>query len=266
MSRGQKNKKNDVTKILVYIIEKDEAEKDNKKRILKQIGSFVVSLVAVAASIATCFTLWEMRKERNQSYKPYFVIESVKYTDEFKKPVFDIRDTRNLFISLMKDIEKRPQMYIVINNLGAGTATNINITFSDEAYKNYWEIACQYYDKEKIFILGDEIRYSLYNDDSIYKNTYYLNGDDLNLYKSYIVPGAVVEIPLPEAYCTLLHSIAYCTCGDCDKPPAIELSISYDDLQGIHYEETYRLSIDIIVDLNSSETVDYVQYIIEQCK
>lgn len=207
-----------------------------------------------------------MRKERNQSYKPYFVIESVEYTDDYKKPVFDIRDTRNLFSSLVEDIEKIPQMYIVINNLGAGTATNIDITFSDEVFKNYWEIACQYYDKEKISILGDEIRYSLYNDDSIYKNTYYLSGDDLNLYKSYIVPGAVVEIPLPEAYRILLHSIAYCTRGDCDKPPAIELSINYDDLQGIHYEEKYRLSIDIIVDLDSNETVDYVQYIIEQCK
>lgn len=67
-----------------------------------------------------------------------------------------------------------------------------------------------------------------------------------------------------KEYRTLFRSIAYCTNGDCRKPPAIELSISYDDLQGIHYEEAYKLSIDIKVDLNSSETRHYAKYIIEQ--
>ena len=99
--------------------------------ILKEILFFIVNLVTVAASLATCFTLWEMRKERNQSYKPYFVIESVEYTDEYTSSSYDIRDIRNLCSSLDVDIDKIPKMYIIINNLGAGTASNIDIAFSD---------------------------------------------------------------------------------------------------------------------------------------
>lgn len=160
---GRKRKKdNDDIKILIYIIERDVSESNNKVKIpvkrLKMIGSFLVSLVTVAASLATCFTLWEMRNERNQSYKPYFVIEPVMYTDEFRKPLFGIGDIRNLGNSLTADIEKRPQMNIIINNLRSGTATNIDIIFSDEVYEKYWEIACRYYDNDKIKI-SESINY-----------------------------------------------------------------------------------------------------------
>ena len=266
MSRRRNNKKNYTIKILIYIVEKNESESDNKKKIIKQIGKFAVSLITVAASIATCFTLWEMRKERNQSYKPYFVIEPVEYVDEYTKPFFGIQDVKNLSQSLDVDIEKRPQINIVFNNLGAGTATNIDITFSDKVYEEYWGIACQYYDDDKIFIYEDKINYSLYNDDSVVKSSHYMKRNDLNIYKSYVVPGATIEIPLPEEYRTLIRSIAYCTFGDYNELPAIDLTIDYQDLQGIHYKETYRLSIDIEVDLDSSETLDYAKYIIEQCK
>ena len=266
MSKSYKNKRNNDIKVSIYIIERNESKNDSKRMILKQIGSFIVNLVTVAASLATCFTLWEMRKERNQSYKPYFVIESVEYTDEYTSSSYDIRDIRNLCSSLDVDIDKIPKMYIIINNLGAGTATNIDIAFSDELYKSYWEIACRYYSDDKIQITDNDINYSLQNNDSGVKTSHSMNKRDLNVYKSYAVSGATIEIPLPEEYHRVFHSIAYCTNGDCEKLPAIELSISYDDLQGIHYKETYKISIDITVDLNSSETNDYAKYIIEQCK
>ena len=266
MSRRPNNKKNNVIKILIYIVEKNESESDKWKKILKQIGSIVVGLATVVASMATYFTLWEMRNERNQSYKPYFVIESVEYADEYTKPIFDIHDVQNLSRSLDVDIDKRPLMYIGFNNLGAGTATNIDITFSDKVFEEYWKIACQYYDDDKISISDNKIDYSLYNDDPVVKGSHNMERNDLNIYKSYIVPGATMEIPLPQEYRTLIRSIAYCTSGDCYEPPAIELTINYDDLQGIHYIETYKLSVDIIVDSNSSETFDYAKYIIEQCK
>lgn len=266
MSKSRNNKRNKVIKILIYIVEKNESESDNKKKTLKLIWSFVVSLVTVAASIATCFTLWEMRKERNQSYKPYFVIEPVEYVDEYTKPILDIRNIQNLSKSFDVNIEKRQQIYIVFNNLGAGTATNIDITFSDKAFEKYWEIACQYYDDDEIIISDNKIDYSLYSDDSLSKGSHYMVRNDLNIYKSYVAPGETIEIPLPEEYCTLFHSIAYCTWGDYGELPVIELSVNYDDLQGIHYMEIYRLSVGIIVDLNSSETIDNVKYTIEQCK
>ena len=65
MSKSYKNKRNNDIKVSIYIIERNESKNDSKRMILKQIGSFIVNLVTVAASLATCFTLWEMRKERN---------------------------------------------------------------------------------------------------------------------------------------------------------------------------------------------------------
>lgn len=75
-----------------------------------------------------------------------------------------------------------------------------------------------------------------------------------------------MEVPLPDEYRTLLHSIAYCTKGDYGELPAIDLNVEYQDLQGVHYKEAYRLGIDIEVDFDLSETLNYVKYIIEQCK
>ncbi len=251
---------------LICIVEKKESKINNGLKFFKHIGNFIVSLVTIAASIATCFTLWEMRNERNQSYKPYFVIETVKYMDEYTKPVFNIRDVRNLGNSLLVDVEKIPRMYIIANNIGAGTATNIDVLFSDEEYENYWAAACEYYTDDEIDISDDEIKYNLDSNEPKIKGSHYMKRHDLNVYKSYIVPGATMEIPLPEEYCTLFRSIAYCTNGDCYKLPKIKLTINYDDLQGIHYAETYNINVDIKVDLDSSDTMDYANYIIEQCR
>ena len=56
MSKSYKNKRNNDIKVSIYIIERNESKNDSKRMILKQIGSFIVNLVTVAASLATCFT------------------------------------------------------------------------------------------------------------------------------------------------------------------------------------------------------------------
>lgn len=212
-----------------------------------KVFKIFIEISTVAASIATCVTVLQMRNERNQSYKPFFVFKSLEYADEYTKPVYDIWDSRNYSDSLNVDVEKRPQMYLIIENIGAGTAVNINITFPGYIYEEYLEIACEYYGEKK------------------YRSQYGYTRD-FNVYKTHIVSGENMEIELPEEYQKAFRSIAYCTWGDCYRPSVMDITIDYDDLQGIHYSETYNIGVDIEVDMHSSETMDYAKYIFKQCK
>lgn len=263
MGRRCKNKRNTVTKI--YVIGKTELENDKKKKILKLIGSVVVSLVSVAASIATCFTLWEMRNERNQSYKPYFVIESAEYIDTYTEPMLNKQNTQNLIDSFSKYNGERPEMYINISNIGAGTATNVVIRFTDEVFLDYWKIACKYYDNVEIDNTSIKFEVEDNSDDGTQKVIHSIINDDLDVYKAYIVSGDSVDIKLPEEYQILLHSIVYCT-GAGEKLPKIEFTIDYDDLQGVHYTDTYKLSIDIVFCNYLNEGREFLKYVIEPCK
>lgn len=279
MSKNQKNKKNNVIKILIYLAKKDESEddKNKKNKALKHVGSFVVSLVSVLASIAACFTLWEMRKERNQLYKPYFVIEPVEYIDEYARPGIRGSGIFDFMLLLSEDFGERPQIYLTINNIGAGTATNIDIRFNNSVFKRYWKIACEYCDDE-VEITDYSIEINNYEFDEHPNSAYIESGDDgtrkairlmithdLDIYEAYVVSGDSIEVKLPEEYQILLHSIAYCT-GMYHKLPEIELVIDYDDLQGIHYTDIYKLSVELMFDDSISRDKIRAKYIIKPHK
>lgn len=229
--------------------------------------NFIMVISTVAASIATCVTVLQMRNERNQSYKPYFVIESVDYMDEYTKQAYNFGDIRNLSDSLrIVESEERPPMYIIINNIGAGTATNINISFPDKVYKNYWEIACEYYKDEEIEITEHDLSIKKNMDNRIMWTGHHVYKGDFNVYETHVVSGENLSIKLPDEYQKSLRSIAYCTRGDCHRPPVLELVVNYEDLQGIHYTETYNIGVDVRVDTLSSEIIDCAKYIFKQCK
>lgn len=243
---------------------------DNKKqtgiRKLKAIASFFASLITLASSVATCITVFEMRDERNQSYKPYFVIESTRYTEQFEKPVFSLNNTNNLINSLLLDRKDLTPMAIIIDNIGSGTSTNIEIAFSCEEYQDYWETVCSYYDNHSIEITDNELSVdyysSVYQETKTYEHRMFLS--DLIVNRPYVFTKESLEVPLPQEYCRLLHAVAYCTNGDYGELPTIDLEICYDDLQGINYKRKYSLGIKVYVDLNSDEEFNYAEYVIEQ--
>ena len=278
MSKNRNSKKNNVIKILIYLAEKNESEDDKNKKTkaLKYVGGFIMSLASVLASIATCFTLWEMRKERNQLYKPYFVIDSVEYIDEYESPGIRGSGIFNFMLLFSEDFGERPQVYLNINNIGAGTATNIDIRFTNKVFKRYWKIACENCDDEVEitdysldihnyeFDKGADSGYIFIDDDGTRTATRLMITHDLATYEAYIVPGDSIEVKLPEEYQILLHSIAYCT-GMYHRLPEIELVINYDDLQGIHYTDTYKLSVELMFEDRLSYDKIRAKYIIEPC-
>lgn len=231
--------------------------------IIKTFGNSVVGLATLAASIATCVTLWEMRSERNQSYKPYLIIESQNYNEEFEKPFYSIDDTNNLVKVLSIDENDLIPMSITINNIGSGTATDIEIMFSESQCKKCWEEICSYYSDYSVNVTDSKIHvdYNSANYDRMLEYEHYMNGD-VTLNRSYILSEESIEISIPEEYRRIIHALAYCTKGDYTTPFIIELEISYNDLQGINYQKKYQLNIEAVVELDYYNGVNYTEYTI----
>ena len=103
------------------------------------------------------------------------------------------------------------------------------------------------------------------NNDDTQKAIHSIINDDLDIYTAYIVSGDSIDIKLPEEYQILFRTIAYCI-GSCEKLPKIELVIDYDDLQGVHYTDIYKLSIDIVFCNYLNEGRDHLKYVIEPSK
>ncbi len=232
--------------------------------IIKNGWLFLSSFVALAASVATCYTIVEMRKERNQAYKPYFVIETARYEEQFEKPFYGIYDSNNL-VHLLSNQEPIP-MELCIDNIGADTATDIQVLFSCKEYKDYWNAVCQYYDEDEVEIAEDYVKVKCYLalSEEIVQLKYNINKEDLAVKVPYIFSREHTKIPIPEEYCRLFSAIAYCTNGDYEQLPKLELEISFKDLQGINYHSTFKLSVDIDMDTQSDETFNYVNYTIRQ--
>lgn len=103
---------------------------------LSNVIKSISSIAAVAASIATCFTVVEMKNERNQLYKPHLIFESSQYSDDYKVTTWGIGDVRNLII-LYDDVEKYPMLETTVYNIGSDAAIDIEIKFLLDNYKEY---------------------------------------------------------------------------------------------------------------------------------
>lgn len=239
--------------------------------VIKKVFSVFTGLVTLFASIATCITVWEMRDERNQSYKPYFIIESASINEELKGSTFDVHDTLNLVESLSVSEKELVPIDIVFDNIGSGTATDICVSFSPKMYKAYWKTICQYYDNNDIDVSDNDLKVnyflSSYNKSFTHEHTMVLS--DLKTKKPYVFTKKSISIPLPEEYRRIIHSIAYCTNGDYGNIPPIELEICYNDLQGINYSKKLKLGVKVYIKTKTSSEAEIkrtAKYVIEQIK
>lgn len=248
--------------------------KNNKKEkiswwvMVKEALYVLTSLVTIAASVATCFTVILMRDERNQAYKPYFIFRTANYTQEIEQPVYSISDVTNLIVAKADEEKQIIPMTILLENIGSGTATNIEVYFSYGEEKDYMEEICRYYYDSEYELTDEylEVKYDLLQSNEIIPIQYSLNEIKELYNKSYIYAKEGIEITVPEEYCELLYLLAYCTNGDYNKEniPSIKVGISYNDLQGIEYYEEIILRAEVHVDLNADKDKNYVRYIIEE--
>lgn len=241
-------------------------KKNRKWERFKNLLNILTNVVTIAASIATCITVFYMREERNQAYKPYFIFRPVYCVEEIEKPFYPIHDINNLLEAQSVDITELVPIEIELENIGSGTATNIDISFSCGKERDYMKEVCWYYGSYVIENTDDCLRleyYSEYWGDTV-QLEYTIDDIEWSINKPYIYTKESLSIEVPEEYRKLLYMLAYCTNGDYKSIPAIEVSISYNDLQGIDYHEKFLLKADVYVDLNTDEKVNYVEYVIEE--
>lgn len=246
----------------------------NKKYIKKKLKDFThfwgiklisiikiaSSIAAVAASIATWFTVIEMKNERNQLYKPQMIFESSYFSDDYKKTTWETGDAKNLVVS-MNDDDQFPALETTVYNIGSGAALDFEINFILDNYKNYIQEITRYYRESDIEINdnnfeinvdGNTFKYSACYDNFIIKKPFLLSGDSMN-------------IDIPNEFCKLLYCLNVCTNGDYGWDPAIHLQISYSDLQGIVYSNDYELLIKTEISYSGQgERYFHVDYSVEQ--
>lgn len=251
-----------------YCREECKKQKTNLWLVIKEVLYVLTSMVTIVASVATCFTVILMRDERNQAYKPYFIFRAANYTQEIDKPVYPISNVTNLIVAKEDEEKQIIPMTILLENIGSGTATNIEVSFSYGEENDYMEEICKYYYDSEYELTDESLRVNYYLTQSNESIWLHYNLDEIidSHNRSYIYAKEGTEITIPKEYCELLYLLAYCTNGDYDKEniPSIKVSISYNDLQGIDYYEEIILRAEVQVDLNANKDKYYVKYIIEE--
>lgn len=236
------------------------------KHTFSGILQLMVSLTTVAASIATCITVWEMRNERNQLYKPQMIFESTHYSDDYLKSIFPVRNSGNL-VSLLNDDEFYPPLQTTIYNIGSGPALEIEVEFILvlDDYNKYTEKIGKYYSDGTI--VATDYGFKVYYNNKEYKH--YIDKRDFTIRKPFLLSGESMDIEIPKEFCELLYYTIYCTFGDYVEDRSfkstIYLQVSFLDLQGIRYCMDYELAIEMVASA-SKEGHEYFQvdYNIEQ--
>lgn len=236
--------------------------------VIKEVIYVATSVLTIAASIATCYTIHLMRDERNQAYKPYFIFRTASYEQEVEQLVYPIDNVSNLIEAQQVDEEQLVPMTILLENIGSGTATNIDVSFDCGMEKDYMETICEPYYDSQIELTDEELKveyYSLYWEQML-RFEYPLDDIEWSFEKSYIYTKEGVEIDIPESYRKMLYVLAYCTNGEYDMEdiPSIKVGISYNDLQGIDYYEEIILKAEVYVETNADQEKNYVKYVIEE--
>lgn len=225
-----------------------------------RIIQVIASIATVAASIATCFTVVEMKSERNQLYKPQMIFESSHYSDDYKKTTWGVWDVRNLIL-LVDDEDNYPTLATTIYNIGSGAALEIEINFMLDNYEEYVEEISHYYSDDTISI--NDFGFTIHYDGIKHRN--YAYREDCIIRKPFLLPGESMDIAIPKELCKLLYCLNCCTNGDYNWQPAVHLQISFVDLQGIRYCIDYALTIKMVISYSEQgNEYFHVDYSIEQ--
>lgn len=255
--RNQMHKSQRIFEITCY---SHNEKKEKFKHIALWIGKAVVSIATVAASIATCFTVTEMRNERNQLYKPQIIFESTHYSDDYEHEILGLHSVKSL-VCILHDEDSLPPLKTTIYNIGSGAALEIEINFSLENYNEYVEEIGSYFRDGTI--VADGSGFAIHYDGITLHH--YANRSDCRIEKPFLLSGESMDIAFPEEFSKLLYYLIRCTWGDYGPHPAVHLQISFLDLQGIKYCIDYKLGIKMVT--SASEKGDkyfHVDYYIEQ--
>ena len=241
-----------------YYLTEHTVEKKGKtllnKESIKLWCEILTVFATVISTILVLSTLHEMKVQRNNTYMPNLLFETVTFA-------FSWGDLETLKDEISyKKIEEKPMnpddIKIPVRNIGVGVAKNLSFTMRIENYaswlssfnEQYPEI--QYtYDQQTDFLIVPRT-----NQRSHYASSFYAGSQEN---KAFLLPNAeeVYEFVLPSYCISLLREFALARYSDdkanidTDNEVAeipdlkIQLLISFEDIQGVKYNKTIVLKV-----------------------
>lgn len=237
--------------------------------------SLISAIATVSAAIIYYYTLKELKRQRENTYKPnlfidktYFFVQGVK-KNEFIMPI----KWTNTHFNRMEILEHDEKKHTFLNfslkcfNIGFGTATNVNVCFSydiKKLVKNIKSLEEEVPNEQRI---GIEIKGNFLSFDYKSKKLPYtskiisINGN-LNQYTSFILPVNInnnfSNIKLPIHFLELLNIYVLYFSYNMKKEievsiPPMKTKIKYHDISGKEILKEFT----IITELNTMGIAGY---------
>ena len=223
--------------------------------------AFFTALATLATAFATFSSVNEMKEARNQLYKPCIIFEHSSYTNKYKdyESFTYVHEHNFTFSDFDRDDNGYiPNLKFAGYNIGEGVATDLEITFKFDNYNEFVEKISEEYPSIDIEIIDDGFIYHPYIDIDKRRSkiVHYKSTEGIEYKKLYLRPDDKMTISLPKEFCKLLYIIAGCKIEEqFIFNPTIDFHIKYDDVQGITYNEDYKVRVNINV-----ESISEIKY------
>lgn len=208
-------------------------------------------ILTFATTLIILFTLFEMSRQRKNSYKPHIVIpKQFIYAKTKKDPFSDIWSLNSLKDISSKKLEKIKDYTISLYNLGLGPAKNIEMTwkFDEDIIKKIKKIS-----KKNDMLLV--INKNFISVESEKRNIYHAVNRNLEDHRDYLLPSNIskegLECQIPLSYKALMSLYIHLSWRDDDALSNLNmfplyLAIYYEDISGKKYVQKFSFEIEII--------------------
>ena len=218
--------------------------RNTKNKLLRKvnfemIGKLLTGVATMVSTILVLLTLYEMKTQRNNAYKPAIIFETVTYSNTWEE--YEDNSKRDPYISSFITDDVNPtSIKIPVKNIGVGVAKNISFSITDECfsvwndlYNSQVMIEQNFPELDKYF---PETEYSYTNDEYIFYP------------KVFLLPNAeeTFDFIIPSFYLKTIRTLT--TTFNPRKYtglPNLEVHVSYQDVQGIKYDKTIYLDINV---------------------
>ena len=228
------------------------------------IITMIASLATFAYAVIAFRTLFEMKKQREASYKPELIaIETLYHLEWRKNYIYSAEKDKEILKEGKKlDVESYK---IKIYNIGLGTAKGVNITF-DFPYIEAIEIIKKMYEEINVdfnhkleYKKNEHGRFVFYADRAEYHFSDYIEKFDFLMPVSQEKTFGQFHIPPCIEHILLLYNNAsnkYLSANEGNLPenefPKLTLNMLYKDIANKEYRKKVKLSFDIRVSSTDS--------------
>lgn len=234
--------------------------------ILNLVIAGISAFATVVAAVIYYYTLSELKKQRQNTYKPqlfldsaYFIVQGIKRNDIIMPLNWDQQKKKLLTIANFEYKNVITKYELKCYNVGFGTATNIETQFNFDLKKFVKEINKLQIDidenlKVEIKNNGSFISFNTMNKDLPFTNKMISIKNSLNDYISYALPVSVnndaVLIKFPSHFLELLNLYVFYFSKSKDAKkeiniPEILVEMKFKDISETKYSQKIKINTEL---------------------